>query len=452
MKIKNRLSLYFTSVSAFVLLLVQLVICITFNSLVKSDFSDHLIDRANVAAQLYLEADEITADSLSHVRERYLQRLPNEVVRFYNDKNSASFINDKDQFWPATVIDQVRKRKLMEFHTGNRQSVGIYYNDNQGDFVILVSAVDYQGDKRVNDLIKSMILLWTSVTVGLFLISRWFAQKALEPIDNVISQMTKVRAGNLSLRVDEGNGKDEISALAHNFNQLLEHLENAFELQQTFVINASHELRTPITAIIGEIEISLNKLRSLDEYQNVLNSVLNDAERLNGTISGLLELANVDMNYTQPAYVPVDLNELVWELKEYWDELKGKSKFNLKILRLPNDPETLKIYANKPLLTIAFNNIISNAFKFSSNKPIQFEFFADGKYIELAITDLGVGIPENELEKIFESFYRGDNVKEFNGNGIGLYVAGKIIKLFKGTIKAKSVTGTGTTFTINFVL
>ncbi len=422
-----------------VLLIVEVVMCVTFNSLVKSDYYGHLMDRANVAAQLYLEADEISADSLSHVRERYLKPLSNEVVRFYDDKNAATFIKDKGQFWTAPVIDAVRRRKQMEFAEGNRQTVGIYYYDNQGDFVILVSAIDIQGNKRTRDLIESMAILLISVTAVLFITSRWFAEKALEPIDNVIKQMGRVRAGNLSLRVDEGNGKDEISALAHNFNQLLEHLENAFELQQTFVVNASHELRTPITTIIGEIEIALNKLRTNAEYEHDLHSVLTDAERLNETITSLLELAHVDMNYTQAAFKPVAIDELIWELNDFWTEKAGKGLFNVNILHLPDDHEKLHVFANKSLLTIAFNNIISNAFKFSGNKPVQCDLYADDKSIIIKITDQGIGIMPEEMGKVFDSFYRGTNVKSFQGNGIGLYVTNKIISLFNGTISVDSV-------------
>ncbi|HWZ15556.1 MAG TPA: ATP-binding protein [Mucilaginibacter sp.] len=451
MKIKNRLSLYFTAISAVVLLIVEAVICISFNSFIKTDFYGHLMVRAYVTAQRYLEADEISADSLSRVQIRYLQRLPDEVIRLYNDKNDASFIKDKNQFWSAAVIDAVRKNKQLEFTEGNRQTVGIYYNDNQGNFVILVSAIDVQGHKRLFDLIESMAILLISVTAGLFVTSRLFAQKALEPIGRLIEQMRRVRAGNLSLRVDEGDGKDEISALAHNFNQLLEHLENAFELQQTFVINASHELRTPITTIIGEIEITLNKLRTNIEYEQVLKSVLSDAERLNETITSLLELAQVDMNYTQPAFKPVAIDELIWELNDYWSQKAGNGLFNVKILQLPDDHEQLQIPANKSLLTIALNNIIGNAFKFSGNKTVQCDLYADDKCISIKITDQGVGIPQVELERIFESFYRGTNVKDHSGSGIGLYVANKIIKLFGGAILVDSDPRTGTNVTIQFV-
>ncbi len=450
MKIKNRLSLYFTTISAVVLLIVEAVICISFNSFIKSDFYDHLMDRAHVTAQRYLEADEISADSLNRVQERYLQRLPNEVIRLYDEKNAASFIKDKNQFWSASVINEVRKNKALKFAEGDRQTVGIYYNDNQGNFVILVSAIDVEGKKRLRDLIESMAILLISATTGLFALSRWFAQKALEPIDKVIGQMRLVRAGNLSLRVDEGNGKDEISALAHNFNQLLEHLENAFELQQTFVINASHELRTPITTIIGEIEITLNKQRANNEYEIVLKSVLADAERLNETITSLLELADVDMNYTQPAFKLVAVDELVWELNDYWTQRVAKGGFNVNILQLPDDHEKLLLPANKSLLTIALNNIVGNAFKFSQNKPVQCELYADDKLISIKITDQGIGILPGELEKVFDSFYRGTNSKEYNGNGIGLYVAGKIIRLFNGTILVDSVPLKGTSFVIQF--
>jgi signal transduction histidine kinase len=296
-----------------------------------------------------------------------------------------------------------------------------------------------------------MIILLICVTIALFIISRWFAQKALEPIGNVIKQMRLVSAGNLRLRVDEGNGKDEISALAYNFNRLLSHLENAFDLQETFVINASHELRTPITSIIGEIEIALNKVRTNDEYEQVLTSVLSDAERLKETITSLLELAHVDMNYTHPAFKPVDIDELIWELNDYWNAKAGKGLFAVNVQHLPEDPDKLQIPANKQLLTIALNNIIGNAFKFSENKRVQCDLYADENRITINISDIGIGIPADELEKVFNSFYRGTNVKNYLGNGIGLYVTNKIITLFNGTITINSAPEHGTNINITFI-
>jgi signal transduction histidine kinase len=410
-----------------------------------------LTDRAKVASQLYLKADEISSDSLGNVRKRFLRQLPNEIIRIYNDRNEALFIKDKQQYWSSKIIALVRKKKELAFPEGDRQTVGVYYNDNQGNFVILVSAIDIQGNKRLSDLIEIMIILLVSAIAALFIISRWFAKKALKPIDDLVKQIQMIRASNLSLRVSEGDGKDEISTLAQNFNSLLIHLENAFELQQSFVTNASHELRTPVTSIIGEIEVALHKLRTPDEYHQLLLSVLTDAERLKETITGLLELAQVDMNYTQAILSPVAIDELIWELSEYWTKRIGKNRFYVNILQLPEDSEQLQIAANKSLLTIALNNIIGNAYKFSNNAPVQCDLYADEEKIKIKIIDHGIGIPIKEQEKVFNSFYRGANVKEHPGNGIGLYVTGKIIDLFNGTINIESTSEQGTAIVVEFL-
>lgn len=450
MKIRNRLALYFTIISAVILLIALSIIFITFNSFAKADFYSRLVDRAKVAAQLYLEADEISPDSLNHVRERYLKQLPGEVTRIYNDNNAASFIRDKQQYWRGDVIDLVRKRKEVEFPEGPRQTVGIYYNDNQGNFVILTSASDTQGRRRIDDLIEIMLAMFVLVITGLFFIGRWFAKKALEPLDDVVGQMQLVNARNLSFRVDEGNGKDEIGVLAQNFNRLLKHLENAFEMQQTYVTNASHELKTPVTSIIGEIEVALHKSRSNEEYERVLKSVLIDAEDLNETIAGLMELAQVDMSYTQAPLDPVAIDELIWELADYWTNKLGKGLFAVSVKHLPADPEKLQIAANKALLAIAFNNIIGNAYKFSDNQRVQCDLYADGEQITVTIIDSGIGIPIGEQKRVFESFYRATNVKSHQGSGIGLYITGKIIQLYNGRISIKSEPGNGTSVTITF--
>ena len=204
MKIRNRLALYFTLISVVVLLIALCVIFITFNSFVKSDFYGRLMDRAKVAAQLYLEADEISPDSLNHVRERYLKQLPGEITRFYNDNNAPSFISDRQQYWNNDVINMVRKQKEVEFTEGNRQTIGIYYNDNQGNFVILTSAADIQGHRRIDDLVEIMLVMFVLVITGLFFTGRWFAKKALEPLHDMIGSDATGTCRQLELQDSRG--------------------------------------------------------------------------------------------------------------------------------------------------------------------------------------------------------------------------------------------------------
>ncbi|MBS7564440.1 HAMP domain-containing protein [Mucilaginibacter sp. Bleaf8] len=450
MKIKDRLSMNFTLISSGVMLVLMAAIYITFEVYFHADFYNRLEDRAKVAAQLYLKADEISSDSLNYIRERYLQRLPEEVIRIYDKKNEASFIKDNQQYWPDNIIEEVRRKKSIQLAEGERQTIGIFFKDNQGNFVIMASAFDLSAQRRLHTLTIIMLILFVVVSAALYFISKWFAVKSLEPIHVVIKQMQTIRASNLSQRVDEGNGKDEISELAMNFNKLLEHLENAFDLQHAFVINASHELRTPVTSLMGDIEVAMQQQRSVDEYQQILNRLLNDSKRLRDTVNILMEIARADRDYTRANLSPVPVDELLWELQAQWTAELGKGALKLDFKQLPENPDDLLINANKSLLVIAINNIISNAFKFSDNKPVTITLVANHTRVQLEIQDSGIGISPEEQRKIFTSFYRAPGAKPYPGSGIGLYVTEKIVQLFNGAISLHSAPGTGTTFVITF--
>nr|WP_255670483.1 HAMP domain-containing sensor histidine kinase [Mucilaginibacter sp. UR6-11] len=433
------------------MLAVMISLYISVYTIVRNDFYTHLNDRANTAAQLYLKADEITPDSLSRVRNRFLKSLHGEVTRIYDDRNSAAFISDKEQYWDHKTIEAVRRRNYLAYSSKGNQVVGIYYKDNQGNFVILVSAMDSTGKRQLDAIFDAMVIVFLIVTATLFLVSRWLAQNTLSPIKKVVQQMQLIKSTNLHLRVNEGKGKDEISELANNFNRLLEHLENAFELQRTYVANASHELRTPITTIIGEVELALRKEPSAEENKRTLQLVLEESERLRDTISGLMELAQVDMDYTIAEQGPVRVDELLWELQDYWANKIRQGALQVNIEHMPESESMLTIPANYQLLFIALNNLISNAFKFSDQRPVKCNFYADESLIRMQIIDSGIGIPRDDLDLVFKSFYRGNNSHSFAGSGIGLYVTQKIIQLFHGTLSVDSVEGQGTCMTVKFI-
>ena len=450
MKIKNRLSLYFTLIGSSALLVVLVSIYLSFYTYLHNDFFSHLKDRATVAAQLYLEADEITPDSLSHVRGRFLKALPGEIVRFYDSRNEAAFIKDDQQYWNSKIIETVRRKKYFQYDDNDSQVVGIYYPDNQGNFVILVSAIDHEGIQRMQILFRTMLVFFFAVGALLFIASRWMAMKALLSIQNVVKQMNLIKASNLHLRVDEGNGKDEISELARNFNRLIERLESAFELQKIYVVNASHELRTPVTTIIGELELALSKERDDADNRQTMNLVLQESIKLKETIADLMELAQVDMDYTVANLAPVRTDELLWELNEYWSNKYGADKFKIVVHNMPDDDTILSISANRQLLMIAMNNLISNAYKFSDGKPVTCTFFADETHICIEIIDQGIGLPPDDFERVFQSFYRSNNARYYPGNGIGLYIARKIINLFNGNVTFKPTNGPGAIVSVDF--
>ncbi|ACU03559.1 HAMP domain-containing sensor histidine kinase [Pedobacter heparinus] len=449
MKIKDRLALYFTLSSTLIMMVILSAIYFTFLKFLEADFFARLTDRTMVTAKLYLEADEISQDSLNKVRSMYLEKLNGEVIRIYNSKNTAAFIGDDQQYWSNSTINKVRDAGKLRFKDGERQVVGIYYKDNQGDFVIIASAVDQSTHYRLDKLRRIMLIIFVIVVIGLLLSGRWIANKILSPLAHFIEEVKQIKSSNLHFRVHEGKNKDEINLLAQNFNNLMEHLEQAFVLQRTFVANASHELRTPITRMIISAELSLSQEREKQDYRKALSSVLEDAEKMEGIITGLVNLAQTDLEFASSQLSPVRIDETLWTLQNEWKE---SAALNLRIdmQNLPENERELLIKANPVLLHIALNNIISNAFKFSDNKPVYCLLDMQDTAIELSFTDQGPGIAEDAFTEIFKPFYSATTESRHRGNGMGLYMAHKIITLYKGQISVMSEKGHGTTIKVVF--
>eukprot|EP01133_Synstelium_polycarpum_P014012 gene14012-16516_t len=449
MKIKDRLALYFTLISTLVLLGVLFTVYFTFHKFMQAEFFARLTDRTMVTAKLYLQADEISSDSLSRVRAQYLEKLNGEVIRIYNDKNDATFIGDDQQYWNIETIEKVRRLKKINFRDGQRQVVGIYYKDNQGNFVILASAIDQSTQKRIDKLWKIMLVIFLIIFIGLLLSARWIAKKILQPLEVFISQVKLIKSNNLYFRVQEGNNKDEIQLLAQNFNNLMEHIEQSFILQKTFVANASHELRTPITRMIIGAEIALSQERSKQDYQKALQAVLEDSEKLEKIISSLLNLAQTDLEYGATNLVVLRIDELLWKLQQEWNQ-NGAYQLLIEVRDLPMEEEHLSIACNPTLLQIALDNIISNAFKFSDQQAVKCILDINDKGIHIYIEDKGTGMDESQIGHIFKPFYSSSGKAEHSGNGMGLYMAHKIISMYHASITVTSKKGIGTSFLVFF--
>ena len=142
MQIRNRLSLSFTITSSLLMLVIMVFIYLLFSNLTRNNFYRALHERTIVAAQLYLEADEISPSSLQKIKEKFVVTLPHEVIRVYDSTDQQSFAKDTVNNWNRDIIDEVRQKKYLSFREKDKQIVGIYYEDNQCNFVILASAFD----------------------------------------------------------------------------------------------------------------------------------------------------------------------------------------------------------------------------------------------------------------------------------------------------------------------
>jgi signal transduction histidine kinase len=287
------------------------------------------------------------------------------------------------------------------------------------------------------------------ISIVVVSVSGWvYAGKSLEPISQVVQQVDEIGITSLNLRVDEGNGKDEIAHLAQTFNRMLNRLESSFKVQKNFIANASHELRTPLTAITGQLEVTMLNARTSDEYQSVITSVLEDIRALNNLSNRLLVLAQTSGETTDNQYSHLRIDELIWQAREDLIRLNLDYTIRIDIVEQVDDENLLTIEGDEQLIRVAVSNIMDNGCKFSTDQSIDVMISAASPGVELMFRDQGIGIPRDDLPNIFEPFYRATNSTSIKGNGIGLSMVRQIVALHHGSIKIKSEPDAGTTITV----
>ncbi|MCW3123124.1 MAG: hypothetical protein JWQ38_2616 [Flavipsychrobacter sp.] len=445
MKIRDRLSLQFTLSFAILLLVVLVSIYITTEKNRKTDFFSRMNNRALTVAELFLAEDNLSKEKFSEVQKKYPLSLPEEVVRVYNNSYESVFIKEGTAQWDRKIIDKVKAQGTLNYTEGNTQVSGIYYIDNSGNFTVLISAVDHYGHQHMHQLFWAMTLTFFISVIIMFFLGQLFARIALSPISKVINDVKIIRATSLDKRLQAKASKDEINELVITFNNLLEHLEQSFEAQRSFVANASHELRTPITSIIGDIEVTLVFDREKEEYKKTLQRVLAETGRLNELINNLFEMAqaNIDVN----DFEEIRLDELLWQVKDEWTNKVPGSNIEL-VYNLPDDHRDYTIQGNRYLLYIAMGNIVKNAIKFSGNKPVICSIHCTENAAVITVKDHGIGIAKEDMQKIFQPFYRGANTQGYIGFGIGLSLSEKIFRLHGMNINVDPDQTGGTVFLI----
>jgi len=445
--IRNRLTWLFVGVVGVLLLLVMSVIFILQKGYGEREYRQRLLDRAQVTGYIYLEKDEMRASAFRDFEKKYLQSLHNEILQVYDHKLEVSFVKEDERvsLSPALLARIISEKELF-FSLGVRQAVGVFYHDNQGDFVIVVAAENIYGRQRLMHLASIMGGIFVASLLLIYLVGRVFAGRALQPIAALNDQVDRITAQDLHLRVDEGNlrvgDRDDLTRLAKTFNRLLGRLEESFEGQRTFVSNASHELRTPLTSVMGELQVLLNRERTPADYRESVHSALAELQELKLLINSLLMMAQAESGVERNEEVRLD--ELLWEVRE-GVPVAARSRLAIDLGELPDDPAELEIKGHRALLVRALGNIIDNALKYSGpEQPVTVRLRRTASDYCISVQDVGQGIAAEDLPKVFQPFYRSAQVRGVGGHGVGLPLARRIVELHGGQLSLTSSPGQGT--------
>jgi two-component system sensor histidine kinase ArlS len=455
MKIRTKIALQFTLIIALILATFSASFYYIAEQNRKEEFYKNLLDRALTRADLLVKNQKITKSLLKVIDKETLSKLYSEKVLMFNADNKIEYASyDPDSsmiyyYYNADLLKSVRQRKYVETVNGNLLVVGAMYpQDTVGKYVLMASAEDKFGNSQLSQLRESLaysFLFGVLITTVLGFI---FAGQSLKPIAGMNKEISTITAYSLRKPLNEGNGQDEIAQLAINFNQMLNRLEQSFDLQRSFVSNASHELRTPLAGIKSEIQVALEEERTPDEYRKVLRTLLNDTQRLVELTNSLLQLAQSEKKERMINFQEFRLDELIFQTQEELQEQHPHYQIYIDFDGIPDREQDITVSGNLVLLKTVFSNLIDNACKYSSDKRAEVRIGFDKKTCSVRVIDKGIGIPEDETQRIFEPLYRAKNATSFRGYGIGLSICRRIVDMHRGTIQVKSQLGLGSTFEV----
>jgi heavy metal sensor kinase len=326
--------------------------------------------------------------------------------------------------------------------------------------------------EEVEDALNTLfIILMITVPLALMVAilgGQFLAHKALKPVDHITQTARMITSQNLSKRIDPPKVKDEISRLIETFNEMISRLDQSFQQIKQFSSDASHELKTPLTILKGEVEVMLRKQRTPQEYQQTLKSNLEEINRMSQIVEDLLLLSKADTGEIRLNKEDINLPNILTEVVTQMDILASSRRLHL---FTSNHHQDIHILGDALQIRELFINLIENGIKYteeggSIHISLQKEYLSpernqtDGgqgereKFVKVIVSDTGIGIAKEDQARIFNRFFRVDKARsrEQGGSGLGLSICKWIVEAHQGEIKVESELGKGSSFIVKLPL
>lgn len=428
-------------------LLVQIILFIVFGGV-----TIHMLEssvKEKLETNLKIIILDIKDDLIHHHKIKSKISLGAEIEEFDMKPLDIRIIIDNETLqtkgFPHTILideslenDKVYFRSNADYIWGNLK----FYDDNTSYQLQVITPIQKLIDIFPNLLYIFLLIvpltLFLAIIMGNILIA-----KSFRPIENLLNDIEDISAKDFSKRVHRSYNNDEIDMIGYEINNLLQRVENAYFQVSQFTSDASHELKTPLTIMQGELEVLLKETRSEDEYKKSIYCVLDEVSNIRKIIDALILLAKVDekLQMNEDIYLDEIIFEVIGELRVLSEQKKIVFETNI------SDPITIS--GNEKLLKIALKNLVENAIFYSyENSKVIIELQKINNNFELRVIDSGIGMSEETCQNIFDKFYRSDESRSKNtgGFGLGMSIAKKIADIHNLEIKVKSSLDKGSKF------
>lgn len=416
-------------------------------------FYNRLTRKAISTGDLFLK-HEMSSELITEINLSSPSSIVNKSITVFNEEYKPILIYTDEGcdtlLFSYEIYKIVLRQNACRFKFEDKKALAIKYSHNNKNYIIGIASYDAEIKEWIPKL-KFILIVSFIISISIVIISGYaFSLRLVKSISDLTNMINHISTNNLSMRLPFGSGKDELQQLAITTNSLLDRLQSSFETQRRFIDNASHELSTPMASISSSIDIALQKERTSEQYKEILNSVYDDITRLSSLVKSLLEIAKISGSAKGLEIFPVRIDELIMRLPSDLKKLNPKFEVRIQFGEIPENEDDLLVYGNEELIYSATKNIVHNACKYAPNGIAIVTLDIELEQVLITIKDNGPGINEEEINRIFQPFYRSSDVNHLvSGFGLGLPLANQIIKLYNGSIQVKSEINKGTVFTIS---
>lgn len=438
--IKTKVLFYFGGITILILISFNFALYHFLEQNIKLSIQNNLYHKAvyinnqillNNAEKRFLDSEELGSFDMAIVKEgKIIQRKGdtnfNDLIRFIDDKKSFFIFNRKDN------LDGLYILRIKDPFSG---AILFYEKD--------VSSKITKKLQEIKDIL--MVLEPILFILLLFMVSK-VTDKILKSINKITKTANQIYVRDFSSEIAQPKYDDEIKDLVDSFNKMIKRLKGGVQVLEQFNSDVSHELKTPLTVIKGEIELTLNKERDVGYYVKTLNTIESETEQIQSIVDNLLLLTKYTKENIQQTFEPLNADSILLSvIEKFNNQLKEK---NIKLYI--KDFESVVLAANPILIATIFSNLIDNAIKYSlENTNISISLYKKEK-MHFIITDEGIGINKENLEKVQDRFFRVDESrnKKIKGFGLGLSIVKNSISLHDGTMLISSKENEGTTIEV----
>jgi two-component system, OmpR family, sensor histidine kinase ArlS len=451
MSIKYRIAFLFALLVTILFTIAGLAIYYFVDTEHSASFNQRLKNRALSTARLYAGLPDSSLFVLKRVDSSVVVTLLNKAiqVRDYKGNIVYRYTDKPGEGLPATGKDfgSLEDGETFYFSEGQKKAIAIRRHNGDQDFTVLVAAEDTEGKEFLAQLSRVLLLALAGAIVLSFFAGLFFASRIISPVKHIASEIKLISSNNLSSRIGTAHGEDELGVLIQTINGLLDRLQDSFAIQRRFISNASHELSTPLTSISTQIEVAMQKKRSTEEYQQILESVQEDIIELQQLTRSLLDIAKMGSQGSIDLE-PVRIDELLFKVASDVQIHNPGFRAVLKLGDFPEDERLLTVFGNPDLLYMALRNIIENGCKYADNHRSEITALFSKAHTIIRVANKGEVITEADIQHIFQPFFRARSASVHPGFGLGLTLTKRILSLHKGSIEVTSHFETGTVFSI----